>query len=132
MFSVALNPGTADQLADQLEQLADVGDSKNPLTETVLAQAVADARAYVTYLREDFGPRSGGVVVAPPSNVYATADALADLILEETGQGGAAAKGDTSSPVAKVPPWAWAVLLAVGAAGFYFATSKSGRRGVLA
>lgn len=82
---MALNPGTATQLSEQLRKLADYGASKKPPADSALAQFVADTRAYADYLTAELGPVSGGVVIQPDTDVFHTADALAQGIIDEAG-----------------------------------------------
>lgn len=90
-----LKSGTAAQLSERLLQLADWGASKHPPADSVLADAVAGARRYADYLQNVFGPMSGGIVIKEGSEVFATADALAELLVEE---GTSGAYADSSPP----------------------------------
>lgn len=126
----ALKTGPAPKLADQLLKLVDYGESKKPPPDSVLAQAVASARAYAAYLVNDVWPELGGVVIVESTNIFATADALAQMIIDE---GTSGAYGDPSPPpeldgLPWVPMAAAAGILGVLA----FLASRNGRRGVLA
>ena len=65
--------------------MADYGDSKHPAADSVLAQAVADARSYADYLAQDVAPQAANVLIVPGTSIFETADALASLITEEAG-----------------------------------------------
>lgn len=82
---MSLSTGTATQLAERLRSLADYGDSKRPAADSVLAQAVADARGYAAYLDQDVAPQLANVLIVPGTSIFETADALASLIVEEAG-----------------------------------------------
>ncbi len=93
-----LSAGTATQLAERLRALAEFGSSKRPAADSVLAQAVADARAYADYLAQDVAPQAANVVIVPGTSIFETADALASMIVDEA--------GDPSSQAPSAPfPW---------------------------
>lgn len=94
---MALSAGTATQLAERLRALADFGSSKRPAADSVLAQAVADARAYADYLVLDVAPQAANVIIVPGTSIFETADALASMIVDEAGE----PSQDTAEPF----PW---------------------------
>jgi hypothetical protein len=75
---------------------------------------VAGARAYADYLTDDFGPRSGGIVVQGSTEVFRTADALAQSIVDEVTSG---AYGDPSPPPAPGSAFPWLLVAKVAVAG---------------
>lgn len=107
--------------------MADYGDGKRPAADSVLAQAVADARSYADYLAQDVAPQAANVLIVPGTSIFETADALASLIVDEAGgmpQGAAA--------ISAAFPWlavGGAVVVGLLAAAYL---SQGNRRGLLA
>lgn len=132
---MALNPGTSTQLAKRLRELADYGAARKPPPDSALAQFIAGARAYADYLTDDFGPRSGGIVVQGTTEVFRTADALAQSIVDEVMSG---AYGDASPPPPEGAsggfPWllAGAVVVGAGLVAYALTAKPRGRRVELA
>jgi hypothetical protein len=122
---VALKSGTATQLADRLRILADWGQSKRPPPDSALAQFVADARAYADHLANDLAPEAGGMVIETTTEVFRTADALAQGIIDEAGEPPTEGGGF---------PWLVVGLVLVGGAAAAYALNDKprGRRVVLA
>lgn len=119
-----------------MRELADYGEARRPPADSVLAQAVTDARAYADHLESDLSPV---VIWTQGTSQFATADALAELIVGEVESG---AYGDPSPPPgAQVAAFPWVpVGIAVGV-GLLIAAcvrqkrglfSQGSRKGVLA
>jgi hypothetical protein len=115
-----LSPGTASDLAAALRTAADYGASKGAPADSVLGQAVVDARAYADHLADEVAPLAAGVVIGTDSDIFRTTAALVDLIAEE----GPKVSPDVPQASATMPPLWLAALAVVGLGGLAYWYSR--------